>query len=321
MTERTLTMQCYKQIIWHENILKDQFNKVIRRVDKYTQMQSYAYHYNYRQHKENSKGRVRDRKPQKDKKTMNSKKMTFQNRLCQEKPHLDFLHINDDSQIWTNLLRGSQIPGLLNVDNGEAGFINIHPEIDEQQSEAIIYLIRFALEQIVEQFEKDFKDYQIAVGKIEQIDADRIDDSVDNDQSEIEIVYVTDEDNGLRKNVYGTQFKVVVNGEANPDINITKISINTSFHNVNGPDGLGGNGRGTQLRATINNNGNSNEQIIDNTDNAKDNQQGNDSRIERNEDLNGPNDTNLIIKEAKQQGNTISLQQEPNTLQFTLRHR
>lgn len=69
---------------------------------------------------------------------------------------------------------------------------------------------------------------------------------------------------------------------------------------MNGPDGLGGNGRGTQLRATINNNGNSNEQIIDNTDNAKDNQQGNDSRIERNEDLNGPNDTNLIIKEAKQ---------------------
>ncbi|KAA6365595.1 MAG: hypothetical protein EZS28_038877, partial [Streblomastix strix] len=58
-----------------------------------------------------------------------------------------------------------------------------------------------------------------------------------------------------RKNDSGTQLQATVNGEANPEFNITKTSANTPPHNENGSDGLGGNGCGTQLQAATNENG------------------------------------------------------------------
>ncbi|KAA6366750.1 MAG: hypothetical protein EZS28_037721, partial [Streblomastix strix] len=81
------------------------------------------------------------------------------------------------------------------------------------------------------------------------------------------------------KNDSGTQLQATVNGEANPEINITKISANTPPHNVNGSDGIGGNGCGTQLQAASNKNGHENHQAIDNTGIEDSNEQANDNRI------------------------------------------
>ncbi|KAA6366944.1 MAG: hypothetical protein EZS28_037531, partial [Streblomastix strix] len=97
---------------------------------------------------------------------------------------------------------------------------------------------------------------------MERIVADGTEDNGDNDQSEhaIEPKHFTNGNDGLRKNDSGTQLQATVNGEANPEINITKTSANTSPHNVNGSDGLGGNGCGTQLQAATNENGHENHQ-------------------------------------------------------------
>ncbi|KAA6322437.1 MAG: hypothetical protein EZS28_054437, partial [Streblomastix strix] len=107
------------------------------------------------------------------------------------------------------------------------------------------------------------------------------DDNEDNDYSEHAIILklLTNGSDGLRKNGRGTQLQATVNGEANPEINITKISANTPPHNVNGSDGLGGNGCGTQLQAETNINGHDNHQAIDNTGNENNNQQMNDNRF------------------------------------------
>ncbi|KAA6390365.1 MAG: hypothetical protein EZS28_014107 [Streblomastix strix] len=147
-------------------------------------------------------------------------------------------------------------------------------------TKAVIGLITFASQQIVES-ESESEDQEQLTNQIEIIVADGKDDNEDSDQSEhaIEPKHFTNGSDGFRKNDSGTQLQATVNGEANPEINITKISANTPPHNVNGSDGLGGNGCGTQLQAAINVNGHENHQTIDNTGNEDNNVQANDNRI------------------------------------------
>ncbi|KAA6366743.1 MAG: hypothetical protein EZS28_037732, partial [Streblomastix strix] len=90
--------------------------------------------------------------------------------------------------------------------------------------------------------------------------------------------HVTNGNDGLRRNDSGTQLQATVNGEANPEINITKTSANTPPNNVNGSDGLGGNGCGTQLQAATKENGCQNHHAIDNTGIESNNEQVNDNR-------------------------------------------
>ncbi|KAA6403177.1 MAG: hypothetical protein EZS28_001303 [Streblomastix strix] len=139
--------------------------------------------------------------------------------------------------------KGSYIPRFLNISDGMAGFINIHPQIYQSILEAVKGLIVFAAKQII-QSETDSNDQEQLTNELERVVADRIDDNEDEDQSMhvIEPKHLTNGNDGLRKNDSGTQLKATVNGEANPFINITKISANTPPHNVNGSDGLGGNG-------------------------------------------------------------------------------
>ncbi|KAA6375628.1 MAG: hypothetical protein EZS28_028843, partial [Streblomastix strix] len=107
---------------------------------------------------------------------------------------------------------------------------------------------------MVEQSEKDIKYQQIINERIDQIIADKTKDNVDSDQTEISIVHLTNENDGLGKNVYGTQFMAAVTREANSQINLTKISEYAQYHNIFRSDGLGGNGFGTQLKATTTDN-------------------------------------------------------------------
>ncbi|KAA6364883.1 MAG: hypothetical protein EZS28_039591 [Streblomastix strix] len=190
------------------------------------------------------------------------------------------MNSGNDLVKWANLPIGSYIPGLLNISDGVAGFINKHPQIYQTITEAVIGLITFAAQQVVE-LETESEDQEQLINKIERIVADGTDDNEDNDQSEhaIEPKHFTNGNDGLRKNDSGTQLQATVNGDANPEINITKISANTPPHNVNGSDVLGGNGCGTQLQGATNVNGHENHQIIDNTDNEDNNEQAEDNRI------------------------------------------
>ncbi|KAA6364923.1 MAG: hypothetical protein EZS28_039551, partial [Streblomastix strix] len=153
------------------------------------------------------------------------------------------IHRLNDLNLTEEQWKGSHIPGLLNISDGVAGFINIHPQIYQSIPEAVIGLITFAAQQIVES-EIECEDQEQLTNKIERIVSDGTDDYEDSNQSEhaIEPKHVTNGNDGLRKNVSGTQLQATVNGEANPEINITKTSANTPPHNVNGSDGLGGNG-------------------------------------------------------------------------------
>ncbi|KAA6364815.1 MAG: hypothetical protein EZS28_039657 [Streblomastix strix] len=179
---------------------------------------------------------------------------------------------------WANLPKGSYVPGLLNVSNGVAGFINIHSQIYQSILEAVIGLITFAAEQIIE---PESQEQEQLTRELERIVADVTDENGDSDQSQhaIEPKHFTNGNDGLRKNDCGMQLQATVNGEANPEINITKTSANTPPHNVKGSDGLGGNGCGMQLQAATNDNGHENHQAIDNTGNEDDNEQVNDNRI------------------------------------------
>ncbi|KAA6379993.1 MAG: hypothetical protein EZS28_024476, partial [Streblomastix strix] len=138
---------------------------------------------------------------------------------------------------------------------------------------SVISLITFAAQQIVEQ-ETESEDQEQLTNKIVRIVADGTDDNEDEDYSEhaIEPKHLTNGNDGLRMNDSGTQLQATVNGEANPEINITKTSANTPPHNVNGSGGLGGNGCGTQLQAATNHNGHENHQAIDNTGNEDNNE-------------------------------------------------
>ncbi|KAA6354607.1 MAG: hypothetical protein EZS28_049866, partial [Streblomastix strix] len=130
--------------------------------------------------------------------------------------------------------QGSHIPGLLNISDGVAGFININPQIYQSIPEAVIGFITFAAQQI-EESETESEDQEQLTNKIERIVADGTNDNQDNDQSEhaIEPKHFTNGNDGLRENDSGTQLQATVNGEANPEINFTKTSSNTPPHNVN----------------------------------------------------------------------------------------
>ncbi|KAA6356614.1 MAG: hypothetical protein EZS28_047859, partial [Streblomastix strix] len=163
--------------------------------------------------------------------------------------------------------------------DGIAGFINIHFQINQSILDAVIGLIIFAAEQIV-QSEIESEDQEQLTNELERIVAEGTDYNEDNDQFEhaIELKHFANGNDGLRENDSWMQFQATVNEQANPDINITKASANTPFHNVNGSDGLGGNGCGTQLQAATNENGHKNHQAIDNTGNESNNKQKNDNR-------------------------------------------
>ncbi|KAA6387096.1 MAG: hypothetical protein EZS28_017373, partial [Streblomastix strix] len=198
---------------------------------------------------------------------------------------------------WANLPRGQYIPGLLNVSDGVAVFIDTHPQIYQSIPEAEIGLIIFAAEQIV-QSEPESEDKEQLTNNLERIVADGTDDNGDNYQSEhaIEHKHFTNRNDGLRKNDSRTQLQATVNGEANPEINITKTSANTPPHTVNGSDGFGGNGCETQLQAATNENGNENHQAIDNTGNENNNEQVNENRI-------GGQQKNCEIQHQQDSGN------------------
>ncbi|KAA6359257.1 MAG: hypothetical protein EZS28_045216, partial [Streblomastix strix] len=163
----------------------------------------------------------------------------------------------------------------------EHGWIHQHtPQIYQSIPETVIGLIAFAAQQIVES-ETESEDQKQLRNQIEKIVADGTDDNEDSDQSlhAIKPKHVTNENDGLRKNDSGTQLQATVNGEANPEINITRTSANTPPHYVNGSDDLGGNGCGTQQQAATNVNGHENHQAIDNTSNEDNNEQADDNRI------------------------------------------
>ncbi|KAA6363744.1 MAG: hypothetical protein EZS28_040728, partial [Streblomastix strix] len=90
---------------------------------------------------------------------------------------------NDNHEEWANLPKGSCIPGLLNISDGVAGFINIHPQIYQSIPEAVIGLITFEAEQIV-QSEPEGQDQEQLTNRIERIVADGTEDNEDYDQSE-----------------------------------------------------------------------------------------------------------------------------------------
>ncbi|KAA6357319.1 MAG: hypothetical protein EZS28_047154, partial [Streblomastix strix] len=141
-------------------------------------------------------------------------------------------------------------------------------------------LIVFAIEQIIES-ETESKDQEQLANELNRLVADGTDDNEDVSKSElaIEPKHFSNGNDGLRKNNSGTQLQATVNGEANPEINITKTSANTPSHNVNGSDELGGNGCGTQLQAATNENGHITHQAINNTGNENNNEQADDNRI------------------------------------------
>ncbi|KAA6368070.1 MAG: hypothetical protein EZS28_036404, partial [Streblomastix strix] len=213
---------------------------------------------------------------------------------------------------WANLPKVSYIPVLLNVSDGVAGFINIHPQIYQSITEAVIGLITFAAEQIVE---TEREDREQLTRELERIVADGTEDNGDNDQSEhaIEPKHVTNGNDGLRKNDSGTQLQATVNGEANPEINITKISANTSPHNVHGSDGLGGNGCGTQLQAATNENGHENYQAIDNTGNEHNNEQANGFRIGGQQQQNSQESNNETQHQQDRANNKLEEIGSPHT--------
>ncbi|KAA6367821.1 MAG: hypothetical protein EZS28_036651, partial [Streblomastix strix] len=93
-----------------------------------------------------------------------------------------------------------------------AGFINIHSQIYQSIPEAVIGLITFAAQQIVES-ETESEDQEQLTNQIERIVADGTDDNEDNDQSEhaIEPKHFTNGSDGLRKNDSGMQLQATVN--------------------------------------------------------------------------------------------------------------
>ncbi|KAA6393996.1 MAG: hypothetical protein EZS28_010475 [Streblomastix strix] len=121
------------------------------------------------------------------------------------------------------------------------------------------------------------------MNELERIVVDGTDDNRDADQSEhtTKPKHFTNGNNGLRKNDSGTQLQAIINGEANHEINITKISTNTSSNNVNGLDGLGGYGCRTQLYAATNENEYLSHQAIDNTGIENNYEQANNNKTGR----------------------------------------
>ncbi|KAA6362534.1 MAG: hypothetical protein EZS28_041937, partial [Streblomastix strix] len=178
------------------------------------------------------------------------------------------------------------------------------PQIYESIPEAVIGIIIFATEQIV-QSETESEDQEQLINDIERIVADGTDDNGDDDQSEhaIELKHFINENNGLRKNDSGTQLQATINGEANTEISITKTSANTPPHNVNGSDGLGGNGCETQLQAESNEIEHQNHQAIDNTGNENSIKQANDNRTAGQQNNQGSNNE---TKHQQDSGNNKS---------------
>ncbi|KAA6363260.1 MAG: hypothetical protein EZS28_041212, partial [Streblomastix strix] len=169
------------------------------------------------------------------------------------------LRLTDNLEAQANQPSGSYIPGLLNVSDGLIQLIYVNIQKYKSLLGTLISLIIFVTEQNV-QSETQSKDQEQFMNEQERIVADGTDDNGDEDQSEhaIEPKHFTNGNNGLRLNDSGTQLQATVNGEANHEINITKISANIPIIKVNGSDRFGGNGCETQFHAKINENGGKN---------------------------------------------------------------
>ncbi|KAA6364504.1 MAG: hypothetical protein EZS28_039969, partial [Streblomastix strix] len=115
-------------------------------------------------------------------------------------------------QIRTDFPKGSYIPGLLNVSNGIARFINVHLQIQQSIPEAVLGSIVFAAEQNVEYFDTERKDEQQLMYELERFVVDRTDDNRNEDQSEhaIEPMHFTNGNYGLRRKDRATQLQVTI---------------------------------------------------------------------------------------------------------------
>ncbi|KAA6335384.1 MAG: hypothetical protein EZS28_052973, partial [Streblomastix strix] len=92
-----------------------------------------------------------------------------------------------------------------------SGWIHQHtPQIYQSIPEAVMGLITFAAEQIIE---TENEDKEQLTRELDRIVADGTDDNEDNDQSEhaIEPKHVTNGNYGLRKNDSGMQLQATVN--------------------------------------------------------------------------------------------------------------
>ncbi|KAA6370871.1 MAG: hypothetical protein EZS28_033603 [Streblomastix strix] len=146
---------------------------------------------------------------------------------------------------------------------------------------------------------------ELLTNELERIVADGTNDNGDEDQSEhtIDPTHFTNENDGFRRNDNGTQLRTIVNGEANPEINITKKSACTPLHNVNGLDILGGNGCGMQLQAATNENEHFYYQTIENTSKVINNEQANDIKTGGNANGQGTSNESQHEQGIKHQDN------------------
>ncbi|KAA6392168.1 MAG: hypothetical protein EZS28_012303 [Streblomastix strix] len=83
-------------------------------------------------------------------------------------------------QIRVNLPKRSYVPGLLNISDGVAGLINVYLQIYQSIPEAVVDLIVFAAEQII-QSETESQDQDQLTNELEIIVADGTEDNVDED--------------------------------------------------------------------------------------------------------------------------------------------
>ncbi|KAA6395624.1 MAG: hypothetical protein EZS28_008848 [Streblomastix strix] len=157
-------------------------------------------------------------------------------------------------------------------------------------------------------YESGSKDHDQLTNELGKIVGNGTDGKVNENQYEhaIKPKHFIIGNDGLRQKDSKTQLHATVNGEANPEINIIKISANTPPHNVNGSDGLGRNGCEIQQQAPTKENGHENLQTIKNTVNENNNEQANDMIARGNENKLETNNENQHKQETKLQdkGNT-----------------
>ncbi|KAA6397612.1 MAG: hypothetical protein EZS28_006863 [Streblomastix strix] len=103
--------------------------------------------------------------------------------IKKKNPNENNRNYNNIFEIWANHLKGSYIPGLLNVNYGVVGFINIHSQIYQSIIDEVRCLFILAAEQIIES-ETESKDQEQLMNELERIEADGTNDNGDDDQSE-----------------------------------------------------------------------------------------------------------------------------------------
>ncbi|KAA6374270.1 MAG: hypothetical protein EZS28_030204 [Streblomastix strix] len=148
----------------------------------------------------------------------------------------------------TDFLR-TYIPGLLNIENGVTGIIDLCAETYKSVPDATVALIIFAVRNIVQRTEQE----EEKRGEItEQIDQIAVDDDEDDIQAEVAIEmykHFTVGPDGIAKKNCGTQKQATIHEEAQSEITITKTLTNNSFQQINQYEQLKENRCGIQLPA------------------------------------------------------------------------